>query len=75
MITYPMDIRLFSLQTATIVLLLLYYKGYGIQDKLSWGDSYGTAVLLQVIKGEEAQPPPLYDPVLVLIEAALNDDS
>ena len=59
-----MDIPLFSLQPATIGLLLSDDKGDGIWDKLSWGDRYGTAALLQGRKGEEAQPPPLYDPVL-----------
>ena len=33
-----------------------------------------TAALLNVRKGGEAQPPPLYDPVLGRIEAAVNDD-
>ena len=33
-----------------------------------------TVALLQVIKGEEAQPPPLYDPLLGRIEAAVNDE-
>ena len=42
--------------------------------KISWGDRYGTAALLQGIKGGETQPPPLYEPVLVRIEEALNDD-
>ena len=30
--------------------------------------------MLQGRKGEEAQPPPIYDPVLVHIEAAVNDE-
>ena len=34
---------------------------------------YGTAALLQGRKGEEAQPPPLYDPVLGRIKVAVND--
>ena len=74
MSTYPMYIPLFSLQPATIGLLLLDDKGYGIRDKLSWGGRYRTADSLQGRKGGEAQPLPLYDPVLGRIEAAVNDD-
>ena len=74
MSTYPMDIPLFSLHPETIGLLLWDDKVDGIRDKLSWGDRYGTAALLQDRKGEEAQPPPLYDPVIGRIEAAVNDE-
>ena len=38
------------------------------------GGRYGTAASLQGRKGKEAQHPPLYDPVLGRIEAAVNDD-
>ena len=55
-------------------MLLLDDKRYGIRDKLSWGERYGTADSTQGRKGEEAQPPTLYDPVLGRIEAAVNDD-
>ena len=72
--TYTTDIPLFTLQPTTIGLILSYDKGYGIWYKISWGDRYGTAALLQVRKGEEAQPPPLYDPVLGRNEVAVNDD-
>ena len=58
MSTYLMDIPIFYLHPATIGLLLSDDKGYGIQDKLSWGYRYGTAASLQGRKGEEAQPPP-----------------
>ena len=70
-----MNTPLFYLQPATIGLLLPDDKGDGIGDKISWGDRYGTADSLQGRKGEEAQPPPLYDPVLVRIEAAVNDET
>ena len=69
-----MDIPLFSLQPTSMGLLLSYDKGYGIREFFSWGDRYGTAASLQGRKGEEAQPPHLYGPVLVRIEAAVNDD-
>ena len=69
-----MDIPLFYLHPDTVGLLLSDDKGDGIRDKLSWGDRYGTAASFQVRKGGEAQPPPLYDPFLGLIEAAVNDD-
>ena len=69
-----MDIPLFPLQPAKIGLLMLDDKGDGIWDKLSWGDRYGIAALLQVRKGEEVQHPPLYDPVLGRIEVAVHDD-
>ena len=69
-----MEIPLFYLQPETIGLILSDDKGDGIWDKVSWGDRYGTAALLQGIKGEETQPPPLYEPVLVRIEALVNDD-
>ena len=65
---------MFSLLTATIGLLLSDDKGDGISVKLSWEYRYGTEVLLQGRKVEEAQPPPLYDPVLGRSEAAVNDD-
>ena len=74
MSTYPMDNPLFSLQPATIGLLLSDDKGYGIQDKLSWGYRYGTAASLQGIKWEDTKPPPIFDPLLGQIEAAVNDD-
>ena len=73
MSTYPMEIPLFTLQPAIIGLLLSDDKGDGIQEKLSLGDRYGTAAFLQVRKGEEAQPPPLYEPVLGQIEVEMND--
>ena len=57
--TYTMNIPLFSLQPATIGLLLSDDKVNGIRDKLSWEGKYGTADSLQGIKGGEAQPPPL----------------
>ena len=57
-----------------IGLLLSDDKGDGIQDKISWGDRYGTSALLQGRKGEEAQNTPRYDPVIGQIEAAVNDD-
>ena len=69
-----MEISLFSLQPATIGLLLADDKGDDIWDKLSWEVSYGTAALIQGIKGEETQPPPLYEPFLGRVEAAVNDD-
>ena len=72
--TYPMEIPLFPLQLATIGLLLSYDKRDGIQDFFSWGDRYGTAYSLQGRKGKEAQPLPIYGPVLGRIEAAVNDD-
>ena len=65
---------MFFLLTATIGLLLSDDKGDGIWVKLSWEYRYGTEVLLQGRKVEEAQPPPLYDPVLGRIEATVNDD-
>ena len=74
MSTYPMDIPLFLLQPVIIGLILLDDKGDGIQDKISWGGSYGTADSIQERKGEEAQPPPIYDPVLGRIEAAVHHD-
>ena len=74
MITYTMYIPLLSLQPETIGLLLSDDKWESIQDKLSWGDRYGTSSLIQGKKGEKAQPPPLYDPVLGRIEAVVNDD-
>ena len=74
MSTYPVYIPLFSLQPGTIALLLSDDKGYGIWEKISWGDRCGTADLLQGRKGWEDQPPPLYDPVLGRIEATVNDD-
>ena len=55
-------------------LLLSYDKGYGIREFFSWGDRYGTSASLQGRKGEEAQPPPLHDPVLGRIKEAVNDD-
>ena len=72
--TYTMEITLFYLQPATVGLLLSYYYGYGTWDKISWGDRYGTAALLQIRKRKDAQPPPLYDPLLGQIEAEVNDD-
>ena len=69
-----MDIPLFTLQPAAIGLLLSDDKGDGIWDKLSWGDRYGTAASLQGRKGEGAQPPYIYDPVIGRIEEAVNDD-
>ena len=65
---------IFSLQPATISLLLSDDKRCGIRYILSCVDRYGTAASLQGRKVEEAQPPPLYDPVLGRIEAAVNDD-
>ena len=62
------------LQPVIIGLLLSNDKVDGIWDKISWEDRYGTAASLQGSIGDEAQPPPLYDPVLVRIEAAVNDD-
>ena len=38
------------------------------------GDRYGTADSLQGRKGEEAQTPPLYEPLIGRIEAAVNYD-
>ena len=70
-----MDIPLFYLQTVIIGLLLSDDKGYGIWDKISCADRYGTADFLQGIKVEEAQLPPLYDPELGRIEAAVIYDS
>ena len=69
---YPMEIPLFPLQPATIGLLMSDDKGYGIRYTLSWGYRYGTADFLQGRKGEEDQPPSLYDPVLGRIEASVN---
>ena len=72
--TYTMDIPLFPLQPETIGLLLSDDKVDGIRDKLSWGYRYGTAASLQGRKWEDTQPPPIYDPLLGHIEAAVNDD-
>ena len=72
--TYPMEIPLFPLQPTKIGLILSDDKGDGIRGKFSLGDRYGTAALIQGIKGEETQPPPLYDPLLGWIEAVVNDD-
>ena len=69
-----MDIQFISLQPATIGLILSDDNGEVIQDKILWGDRYGTAASLQGRKGGETQPPPLYDPVLNRIETALNYD-
>ena len=69
-----MDIPLFSIQPETIGLLLSDDKVDGIRGKISWGNSYGTSTLLQDIKGEENQPPPIYEPLLDRIEAAVHDD-
>ena len=69
-----MEIPLFYLQPAKIGLLLSDDKVDGIRYKISWVGRYGTAALLLGRKGEEAQYPPLYDPVLGRIEVAVNDD-
>ena len=69
-----MDIPLFPLQPATIGLLLLDDKVDGIRENISWGYRYGTVASLQGRKGEETQPPPLYEPFLGRIESAVNDD-
>ena len=54
MSTYPMDNPLFSLQPATIGLLLSDDKVDGIGENISWGNRYGTAASLQGRKGDEA---------------------
>ena len=74
MITYPMNIPLFPLQPEKIGLLLSNDKGDSIWDQLSWRYRYGTEDFIQGRKAEEAQPPPIYDPMLGQIEAAVNDE-